>query len=165
MKDLVIIAHDIRSTHNIGSLMRTAEGLGVQKLYLTGYTPYPEALEDERLPHIRLKLSRQIRKTALGAENSLDWEYCKDVSSVINKLKQSGYTIAALEQSPDSLNITRYKSPDKLALLLGREVEGIEQELLNLCDITLEIPMKGTKESFNVTEAATIAMYHCLYML
>jgi tRNA G18 (ribose-2'-O)-methylase SpoU len=164
MRSIVIIAHDIRSTHNIGSLLRTAEGLGVTRLYFTGYTPYPAAPDDSRLPHIATKLTSQIHKTALGAETSVPWSHVEDVKACIARLKKEGFTIAALEQTPDSISLPDFQPPDKLALLLGREVEGIEPGILKLCDKSLEIPMFGHKESFNVVQAAAMALYHCRFM-
>lgn len=158
---MVIIAHNIRSAHNVGALMRTAEGLGIAKLYLTGYTPYPKTDDDLRLPHIAHKIDQQIHKTALGAEHSLDWQYQEDVNTVIDKLREQEFTIAALEQTDTSVSLPIYQPPNKLALLLGSEVTGVDPALLACTDIHLEIPMFGKKESFNVVEATTMAMYHC----
>lgn len=160
MREIVVIAHDMRSTHNVGSLLRTAEGLGVSKLYFTGYTPYPSEVHDTRLPHIHKKLTAQIHKTALGAENSLPWAHHPSVETLIEDLKDKDFEIVGLEQSTDSVKIDRYEPTKKVVLLLGREVEGIEPELLKMCDEVVEIPMRGKKESFNVVEAATMAMYH-----
>lgn len=159
MKQLVLIAHNLRSAHNVGSLLRTAEGLGVQQVYLTGYTPYPLAPGDNRLPHLARKTDRQIAKTALGAEKSIDWSHEPDMQTLIARLKQQGYSIAALEQAARSVKLTDFEPPEKLALILGREVEGIEPELLADCDYVLEIPMLGRKESFNVVQAAAMALY------
>ncbi|MGI9028357.1 MAG: TrmH family RNA methyltransferase [Candidatus Saccharimonadales bacterium] len=159
---LIIIAHNIRSTHNVGSLLRTAEGLGVAKLYITGYTPYPKQIKDKRLPHIAEKIHSQIHKTALGAEELLPWQQSDAIHEVIVKLKKDGYTIAGLEQTPESIQLPKFQPPQKLAILLGSEVTGIDTELLNHLDYCLEIPMSGKKESFNVVEAASMAMYHCL---
>lgn len=156
---LVVIAHNIRSTHNIGAILRTSDGFGVEKVYATGYTPYPTIPSDTRLPHEREKLTRQIAKTALGAEQSVPVSYAESPLAVINELKTQGYTIAALEQSKTSLNLADFKPPAKLALLLGEEVHGITPELLDTCDVTLEIPMSGRKESFNVSVATGIALY------
>jgi tRNA G18 (ribose-2'-O)-methylase SpoU len=160
MRDIVVIAHDIRSIHNVGSLLRTAECLGVTKVYLTGYTPYPEVANDERLPHIRDKLTRQIDKTALGAAELLSWEHAERAEDVIAQLHASGYSVVALEQSPDSLTISSWTPPDKIAILLGREVEGVDESLCALCDALVEIPQFGKKESLNVVQAAAIALYH-----
>ncbi len=160
MTEIIVIANNIRSTHNVGSLLRTAEGLGIKKVYLTGYTPYPMSRNESRLPHIAKKLDDQISKTALDAEKSIDWAYVENIKTVISVLKSEGYLIAALEQTASSVSLKHYKVPDKIALILGREVEGLEIEVIKQCDITLEIPMYGKKESFNVVQAAAMAMYH-----
>jgi len=160
-RDIVVIAHDIRSTHNVGSLLRTCEGLGVQHLYFTGYTPYPPLPSgDPRLPHIAGKLSKQINKTALGAETLVPWSAVEDVFACLRQLQADGYQIAALEQTEDSIPLPDFRPSQKIALLLGREVEGIAPELLAVCDLTLEIPMSGHKESFNVVQAAAMTLYH-----
>lgn len=163
MRDIVLIAHDIRSTHNVGSLLRTAEGLGVSKVYLTGYTPYPKKTGDQRLPHLAAKIHAQIAKTALGAETSQSWEQSDDVLPVLEQLKRDSYFIAALEQSPASVKLPDFEPPVKIAILLGREVEGIDPALLSSCDDCLEIPMFGQKESFNVVQAAAMCLYHCRF--
>lgn len=161
---LIIIAHNLRSAHNIGSLMRTCEGAGVHKLYLTGYTPHPPFKGDARLPHIALKAGKQVNKTALGAENTLNWTYENDINIVISSLKKDKYKISALEQKKGSIMLNDLKMPSKLALLLGNEVSGVEKELIKKMDFITEIPMKGKKESFNVASAASMAIYHCLYV-
>ena len=157
MPEIIVIAHNIRSTHNVGAIFRTAEGFGISKILLTGYTPYPTLPADTRLPHISLKLTNQIHKTALGAEAIVPFEYSEALD--LAALKEAGYRIVALEQADRSIDITTYASPEKIALLLGEEVEGITDELLAQCDDILEIPMVGQKESFNVSVAAGIAMY------
>ena len=157
MPEIIVIAHNIRSTHNVGAIFRTAEGFGIRKIILSGYTPYPTVANDTRLPHISLKLTSQIHKTALGAEEIVPFEYSETPN--LASLKEAGYRIVALEQADRSIDITTYASPDKIALLLGEEVEGITDELLAQCDDILEIPMAGKKESFNVSVAAGIAMY------
>jgi len=163
MRTIVLIAHDIRSTHNVGSLLRTAEGLGVTHVYFTGYTPYPPTQPDERLPHIAAKLGRQISKTALGAETLVPWTYNPDILDCIKALKSDGFQLIALEQSESSVALPEFKSSEKVAILLGREVEGIEPELLKRCDVTVEIAMFGKKESFNVVQAAAMILYHCRF--
>jgi len=163
MRQLILIAHNVRSTHNVGSLLRTAEGLGIEKVYLTGYTPYPLRRGDDRLPHIAQKLHDQIHKTALDAETLVDWEQNHDVFTVIDRLRENGYRIAAVEQTPASTSLPEYDVPDKLVLIVGREVEGIEPEVLAAVDDTLEIPMYGKKESFNVVQAAAMTLYHCRF--
>jgi 23S rRNA (guanosine2251-2'-O)-methyltransferase len=159
-RDIVVIAHDIRSTHNVGSLLRTCEGIGVSHMYFTGYTPYPRLDSgDTRLPHIADKLTQQIHKTALDAETLVPWSHLELVEACISSLKADGFAVVALEQSQDSVPLPQYDAPTKVALLLGREVEGIEPELVQLCDTTIEIPMLGKKESFNVVQAAAMCLY------
>jgi 23S rRNA (guanosine2251-2'-O)-methyltransferase len=157
---LVLIAHNVRSCHNVGSLLRTAEGLGVAQVFLTGYTPYPLAQGDTRLPHLASKIDRQIKKTALGAEQTQPWEHAEDISAILEHLRSEGYVIAAIEQAPGSVRLPDFRPPAKLALIVGREVEGIEPEVLAKCDRVLEIPMFGQKESFNVVQTAAMALYH-----
>lgn len=155
----IVIAHNLRSTHNVGSIFRSCDGFGVNKLYLTGYTPYPIVAGDRRLPHVRDRLTRQIHKTALGAESSTPFEYVDDPATAIAVCRQGGFRIVALEQTAGSISLAHYKPPDKLALVLGEEVHGIPPELLKLCDDAVEIPMSGNKESFNVSVAAGIALF------
>lgn len=163
MPDLIIIAHNIRSTHNVGAIFRTAEGFGVKKIILSGYTPYPSlATNDTRLPHIRDKITKQIHKTALGAEDVVSFEYHDQPP--IDDLRQAGYVIAGLEQNKTSVMLPDYKSPNKVVLILGEEVNGISQQILNQCDILLEIPMYGQKESFNVSVATGIALYQIVLL-
>ena len=159
MRQVILIAHNIRSTHNVGSMLRTAEGLGVEKVYLTGYTPYPSQEHDERLPHLARKIDAQIHKTALGAEQMVPWEHSMDIMPIIDHLRRENFVIAGLEQDPRSAKITEFYAPDKIAVIVGREVEGVEPELLDLCSVILEIPMTGTKESFNVAVAAAMALF------
>jgi 23S rRNA (guanosine2251-2'-O)-methyltransferase len=163
MSSIILIAHNLRSAHNIGSLLRTADGLGIDMVYLTGYTPYPHHTGDARLPHEAQKIDRQIAKTSLGAEQSQPWRHESDVVTVLTSLKNKDFTIAALEQTPNSLPLPNYRPPEKIAIIVGREVEGIEPEVLKLCNVALEIPMRGAKESFNVVQAAAMAAYHCRY--
>jgi len=163
MSKLVVIAHDIRSIHNIGSLLRTADGLGVEQVYLTGYSPYPKQKNDTRLPHECLRITRQINKTALGAEKTYG-QHHQDLHKLLADLKQDNYIIAGLEQARNSISLAEASKNKKIALILGSEVEGLDPLLQEQCDITIEIPMKGQKESFNVTIAAAIAMYHLTYL-
>ena len=158
MLEVIVIAHNIRSTHNIGSIFRTCEGFGVSKLIISGYSPYPKLKDDSRLPHLIEKLTKQIHKTALGAENMIDFEYQNELD--LNSLKKEGYVIVGLEQDDRSIPINRYqKANKKIALLIGEEVNGLTEELRDKCDILLEIPMNGKKESFNVSVATGIALY------
>lgn len=157
MPEIIVIAHNIRSTHNVGAIFRSAEGFGVQKIILSGYTPYPKIDRDTRLPHIAEKLTSQIHKTALGAETIVPFEYQE--APDLAMLQSNGYRIVGLEQAPTSILLTAYATPQKVALILGEEVHGIPPELLSLCEDIIEIPMVGKKESFNVSVAAGIALY------
>lgn len=156
---LIVVAHNIRSTHNVGSILRTADGFGVHKVYLSGYTPYPTQPGDSRLPYLRTKITAQIHKTALGAETTVSTEYVADLSLLLRQLKTAGFQIVALEQSPTSKPLPSFKPKGSIALLLGEEVHGITSDLLKLCGAVVEIPMTGKKESFNVSVAAGIALY------
>jgi 23S rRNA (guanosine2251-2'-O)-methyltransferase len=163
MRDIVLVANNLRSTHNVGSLLRTAEGLGVSKVILSGYTPYPTHVNDRRLPHEAEKIAKSINKTALGAENMVKWEHHVELLPVLDKLRKNGYTIAALEQTEDSRPLHKYHPPQQIVIIVGREVEGIEPEVLDACDLALEIPMFGKKESYNVVQAAAMALFHCRF--
>jgi 23S rRNA (guanosine2251-2'-O)-methyltransferase len=160
MRTIVLIAHNLRSCHNVGSLLRTAEGLGITKVYLTGYTPYPLLPDDKRLPHLSRKITGQIHKTALGAETQIAITQSEDIHTILADLTDEGFVVAALEQTPSSVALPDYQAPAKVAVLIGREVEGVEPEILNLTDIQLEIPMFGHKESFNVVQAAAMALFY-----
>lgn len=157
MPEIIVIAHNIRSTHNIGSIFRTCEGFGVKKLIITGYSPYPRIVNDTRLPHISEKLTSQIHKTALDAETMVPFEYQETIN--IEAIKAAGYLVVGLEQNDRSIMINNYKTPEKIALILGEEVHGITSEIIDQCDDLLEIPMVGKKESFNVSVATGIALY------
>ena len=157
MSQIIVIAHNIRSTHNVGAIFRTSEGFGVSKIILSGYTPYPQIPNDPRLPHISRKLTDQIHKTALDAETIVPFEYQETPD--IESLRQAGYTLVGLEQDERSVMLPNYHPPQKIALLLGEEVEGITNSMRELCDDLIEIPMVGKKESFNVSVATGIALY------
>lgn len=157
MSEIIVIAHNIRSTHNVGAIFRTSEGFGVTKIILSGYSPYPTLPNDSRLPHIHRKLTAQIHKTALGAEEIVPFEYQE--SPDFDGLKAQSYRIVGLEQDARSVKLADFKSPDKIALLLGEEVEGLTDSLRDVCDSLIEIPMVGKKESFNVSVATGIALY------
>jgi len=159
MPKIVVIAHNIRSSHNIGSIFRTCEGLGIKKLILGGYSPYPKKLNDKRLPYVANRAVGQISKTALGAEKYLDWEHVDDVFPTILKLKSEGYIIASLEQSTKSIDMNEFDPPKKIAVILGSEIEGVNKEILEFSDMIIEIKMRGKKESFNVSIAAAICLY------
>ncbi|MES2970871.1 MAG: TrmH family RNA methyltransferase [Patescibacteria group bacterium] len=159
-RDIVLIAHNLRSCHNVGSLLRTAEGLGVKKVFLTGYTPHPILDSDSRLPHIANKIHAQIKKTALGAEELIEWVFNPDIFRVIDDLQKDQYIVYGLEQTPGAIDISTWNPDSKTAIIIGRETKGIEPEVLTKCDKHIEIPMFGKKESFNVVQAAAMALYH-----
>ena len=153
-----VIAHDIRSRENVGMLFRSLEFLGVEKLWLTGFTPSPR--KETSSP--RGTADSKIEKIALGAEKTLEWEAVSNVDDVISQLKKDNVRIAALEITDDAVEIQDYDAPDRLAILLGREVEGISPSLLTKCDDVVQIPRRGQKESLNVAFAAAIAAYELL---
>lgn len=159
MQKVVLIIHNVRSAHNVGSMLRTADAFSVNKVYLTGYTPYPPEASDKRLPHIASKVGRRISKTALGAESSVPLQHEEHITKVINQLKNDKYKITALEQTSKSVDLHTFKPANKIALIVGREVEGIEEEVLELVDQAVQIPMLGKKESLNVSVAAAIVLY------
>ncbi len=162
--EITLILHNIRSTHNVGAIFRTAEGFGVQKIVLSGYTPYPDLAivgeRDPRLPHIAEKLTAQIHKTALGAETMVPFTHVEDVREWLDEnASGENLPVVALEQSERSIMLPNFQPPEKLALLLGEEVHGVDDDLLARCDHIVEIPMFGQKESFNVSVACGIALY------
>lgn len=158
-KELVIIAHNIRSAHNVGAFFRTADGAGVSKIYLTGYTCAPF---DEKSDKFERKAQRSLGKTALGATDFVPWEKRSDISELITELRNNDFQILALEKNGESQNIFNYKVKFPVALILGNETNGIEESLLKECDGILELPMLGKKESLNVSVAAGVAIYELL---
>ena len=150
----VLILHNIRSVHNVGSIFRTADAAGVSKIYLTGYTPAP-------LDRFGQKRT-DFHKAALGAEETVAWEQRADLDNLFATLKKDGHEIVALEQSGSSVDYKSFSPKEKTALLLGEERHGITPEILALCDAAVEIPMRGKKESLNVSVAAGIALFRLL---
>lgn len=157
MPTVIVVAHNIRSAHNVGAIFRTSEGFGVTRLILSGYTPYPTLPTDTRLPHIARRVTAQIEKTALGAETIVTFEHQEEPD--FGALKKQGYVIVGLEQDDRSVDIRTFVPPEKIVLILGEEVAGLSPVLRSVCDVLVEIPMKGHKESFNVSVAAGIALY------
>lgn len=151
MNNRVLILNDIRSVHNVGAIFRTADAIGIDKIYITGYTPAPF----DRFGRKR----NDISKAALGAEKTVDWEYEESVETLIASLKEKGYTLLALEQSKDSIDYKKFEVNTDVAILLGNEVYGVSKELLEEVDVVLEIPMMGKKESLNVSVATGILLY------
>lgn len=153
-----LILHDIRSAYNVGAIFRTADGAGVSKIYLSGYTPCPPRENKIR----RTQADRMIEKTALGAEKNIPWEKNENLEELLQKLKEEKINIVALEKTDNSVEIKKFKAVFPLALILGNEVEGISGEILKKCDAVVSIPMRGKKESLNVSVAAGVAMYELL---
>lgn len=143
---LVVVLNNIRSLYNVGSIFRTADGIGLEKLYLCGVTGIPP--------------DTKITKTALGAEKTVAWEYCREALDCVRKLKAQGYQIVLLEQTVRSLPYQEFMPQGPVALVLGNEVTGVSEELVSLCDQALEIEMTGLKISLNVTVAFGIVGYH-----
>lgn len=145
---LHLIAHDIRSRENVGAIFRTGEFLGVEKLWLTGYTPAPP--------------DAKILKVALGAEKNLFWEKKDDARELINRLKQKDFRIVGLEIAAQAADLAEYRAEGEIALVLGNEVAGISPSLLEMCDDVVAIGRRGNKESLNVAVAAGIAVWKIL---
>lgn len=144
---LVIVLDNIRSHHNVGSIFRTADAFKIEKIILCGFTPVP--------PH------REIHKTALGATDSVDWEYAENALNVVNLLKASGYQLLAVEQTENSTDLHNVitEKDQKTAIVLGHEVNGVEQEVIDNCNAVIEIPQFGTKHSLNISVCAGIVMW------
>lgn len=157
MPHITLLLHNIRSTYNVGSIFRSAEGFGVDKIILSGYTPSPHYPGDRRLPHIAEKIHTQIAKTALGAESLVPFEYIERLEDWLNRTDRP--PVVALEQADSSQSLRSSHVPDTFALLLGEEVDGISPTYLEQCVTIVEIPMYGKKESFNVSVSAGIALY------
>ena len=145
--EVIVILDNIRSMHNVGSFFRTMDAFGLRKLFLCGITPYPPRPE--------------ISKSALGADEYVNWEYRKDIISLLHELKSESYSIIGIEQTKTSVQLHQYslESDNKLAIVFGNEVSGIDEEVLSLCDTNIEIPQFGHKHSFNVSVSFGIVSY------
>jgi len=154
-KEVALLLHNIRSVHNVGAIFRTADAVGVTKIYLSGYTPTPS----DRLGRKRGDLA----KAALGAEGFVAWEYKKNPVSIISKLTGERYFVVAVEQGKGAIDYKKVKpSSSKILFIFGNEVVGIAPALQKMADVVATIPMKGEKESLNVSVAAGIALYRIL---
>ncbi len=152
MKEIVVVVSNVRSIHNVGSIFRTADAVGISKIYLCGITPIPL----DRFGKVR----QEFAKVALNAEQSVAWEYKKSIVSTLTALKKKGYTIVAVEQAKDSKPYTALrKKSGKFALMVGNEVSGLTKSILKKADVVIEIPMHGEKESLNVSVAFGIVAY------
>jgi len=150
---ITLILDNIRSLNNVGSAFRTADAFRIEKIYLCGITGTP--------PH------RDIQKTALGATESVDWEYCANTMDAVKKLKEAGYQLCALEQVDQSVMLNKFKpiQGKKYGLIFGNEVFGVEDEVLGACDEVLEIPQLGTKHSLNISVSLGIAVWDLMVKL
>ncbi|MBR0242805.1 TrmH family RNA methyltransferase [Candidatus Saccharibacteria bacterium] len=163
MRTVILAMHNIRSCYNVGAILRTAEGFGVSKVILSGYTP--RVHDADLLPHLRAKLDNEIHKTALGAEDMLDIYACGDIFSELSELHEEGWQVVGLENNIPKKTYSlgseelQMKLSDKIVLVLGEEVNGIDNSLYDIIDLFAEIPMKGQKESFNVSVATGIALF------
>ncbi len=156
---LVVLLENIRSAHNVGAIWRTAEASGVERIILIGQTPSPLFDGDTRPPYVADRAAKLIAKTALGAQFIVPFEYYSDVATAITQLQHNNYKIAALELADHAINLFTYQTPPKLALIIGHETLGISEEIQLKCDVVLQIPMTGLKESLNVSVATGIALY------
>lgn len=162
---ITVVLHNIRSIYNVGAILRTCEGLGIEEVVFSGYTPRYD--NPELLPHLRAKLNRQIEKSALGAEKMVPQESVTDLPSWLDEKRGAGWTIVGLENNLSEaeqarqlmLNVASEKLGSKIILILGAEVQGIPADIRASCDYFLEIPMRGRKESFNVSVATAMALW------
>jgi tRNA G18 (ribose-2'-O)-methylase SpoU len=150
-KDIRVLLHNIRSAHNVGAMFRTADALGVTHVYISGYSPCP--IDRFGRP------VKEIAKTALGAELTIPWNYHEDPNEVITQLKREEFIVIGIEQDTRAVDYKTYTPTDKTLLLVGSEVEGLAPELRQICDVLLEIPMRGMKESLNVSAAFAVVLF------
>lgn len=144
---VIVILDDVRSMHNVGSVFRTADAFRIEKIYLCGITGTPP--------------NKEIRKTALGATESVNWEYYKDVTELTAQLKHQNYKILSVEQTQGSISLSDFEvnPSEKFVLIFGNEVEGVNQTVINQSDFCIEIPQEGTKHSLNVSVCAGIVLW------
>ncbi|HWP61184.1 MAG TPA: TrmH family RNA methyltransferase [Candidatus Paceibacterota bacterium] len=149
---MAALFHNVRSTYNVGALLRTADGAGAAKIYLTGITPTPI----DRFG----RTDKSISKTALGAETTVPWEYANNPNTVIKKLRAEGWAIVGVEQDARSVDYRAFKTKKPILFVFGNEVRGLSPTLRRQCDALVEIPMRGEKESLNVSVAAGIILFN-----
>lgn len=158
--DLVLVLDNVRSAHNVGALLRTADALGLSRVYTCGLTPHPRQDSDPRLPHIITGAERKLAKTGLGAERTLDVIHYAAAADALAELAGAGYYLAGLEQTDTAVDLKSWRRPQRpLALVVGHERLGLSKSVLKRLDATLMIPMHGHKESLNVAVAGAIALY------
>lgn len=146
-----LLIHNIRSVYNVGAMFRTADGVGVSHIHLSGYSPTPV----DRFGRLR----QDFHKCALGAEASVPWTYHESALDLISEKKKSGYTIIGLEQTDRSVDYKTIDTPEKVLLVIGTEVGGMDPEIIDACDVLIDIPMRGEKDSLNVSVATGVALY------
>lgn len=151
MSAKIVILDNIRSAHNVGSIFRTADGAGAEKIFLVGVTPCPIDRFGREQP--------EIMKTSLGASKTVPWEQADDVVTLVRDLQKKGIVVVAVEQTEASISLDEFKVPDKVAYILGNEIDGVQPSLLEVADVIVEIPMKGKKESLNVSVTAGIVLF------
>lgn len=144
---IVLVLDNVRSAHNVGSAFRTADAFGVDKVYLGGYCPVPP--------------SPELRKVALGAEEVVPFEQVADVVELVRRLQEEGFIVAAVEQTVHSIKLDRFRREPgrRYALVFGNEVDGVQQEVVDACDFSLEIPQQGTKHSLNVSVSVGVVLW------
>lgn len=147
---VIAVLENIRSAYNVGSVFRTSDAFLLQSIYITGYTAQP--------PH------KEIKKTALGAEETVEWKYFKNAEEAIQDLKSQGYLVYAVEQVKNSWSLEQvdFKSDEKIAVIFGNEVSGVEQDTILLCDGCIEIPQLGMKHSLNIATAAGVVLWEII---
>ena len=150
-RDVRVLLHNIRSAHNVGAMFRTGDALGVSRIYLSGYTPCPVDRFGRPV--------KEIAKTALGAERTIPWEYAKTPAKFLRALKQEKFDIVGVEQDPHAVDYKAYRAGKRTLVVVGNEVDGIAKKLRQKCDALIEIPMRGDKESLNVSVAFGIVMF------
>ncbi len=153
-REHILILHDIRSAQNVGAIFRTADACGISKIILSGYSPAPI----DRFGRTR----SDITKASLGAENTIPWEFSKNIFQTVQSLKEKNFKVISIEQSENSIDYKEVGLGDNNVFIVGNEVGGVEKELLDLSDVVAEIPMKGEKESLNVSVAAGVALFRML---
>ena len=149
--EVVIILPDLRSVYNVGAIFRTAEAIGASKIFLSGTTPAPV----DRFGRIR----KDFAKSSLGSEKNIAWEHVDSLKKLINKIKKDGFEIIAVEQTKKSVDYKEIRPKKKTAIIFGNEVAGISKSILKIADKIAEIPMRGKKESLNVSVAAGIVLF------
>lgn len=159
MIQLTLILDNLRSAYNVGAILRTCDAAGVTRVYACGTTPYPRLNNDGRDPVVSSRNTREIAKTALGAEKTVVVEHYDDTKAAIAAAHAYGCALYGLEQAPSAADVLTFTPRSPAALIVGNEPHGIAAGVLELCDTVLEIPQRGSKESLNVSVAAGIALY------